>query len=491
MKYLKYILFFFVISFYFLGCKSTSNVGPLEANQKYSEKKLHEDLDYVSRTINEVHPAFYKNVALIGSLENKLNSQKKSINTSLTRHEFFTLLAPVITNLNDGHTTLGVPWNDISNYLDEGGLIFPFDIFFVEGETFIYRNYSNIENLSPGTRLLSINNIPIEIIVSNLTKMLSGANISWRLRRMERQSDFFKALLWLEYGWSDDFKVTYSSNGQINQGDIPGITKQRLRSQRDTTESDPAFEYRMVEDNIGLLSIRYFGEGEKEFNQFLKSSFKTLTQNKINHLVIDVRDNPGGDSGQAEELLSYVMKEPIPITTTVTPRASQQFKSKMKQRIPRLLRWLPLQYLDKRGRKIWRIEEGNLLTIEESPIQPKAKSERFIGDIYVLINEGTFSAASIFASAFKREQLGLLIGRETGGEGGVMYAEPLTFLLPNTQLSLRVSSMIFVLGSENLEESTIGIAPNIVVQKNIDDEIQHIDTVLEQTLRYIKNSSSK
>jgi len=308
---------------------------------------------------------------------------------------------------------------------------------------------------------------------------------------MERQSDFFKALLWLEYGWSDDFKVTYSSNGQINQGDIPGITKQRLRSQRDTTESDPAFEYRMVEDNIGLLSIRYFGEGEKEFNQFLKSSFKTLTQNKINHLVIDVRDNPGGDSGQAEELLSYVMKEPIPITTTVTPRASQQFKSKMKQRIPRLLRWLPLQYLDKRGRKIWRIEEGNLLTIEESPIQPKAKSERFIGDIYVLINEGTFSAASIFASAFKREQLGLLIGRETGGEGGVMYAEPLTFLLPNTQLSLRVSSMIFVLGSENLEESTIGIAPNIVVQKNIDDEIQHIDTVLEQTLRYIKNSSSK
>jgi hypothetical protein len=461
------------------GCKSTSSVKKVDHNSTYSVKNLQSDIDDVFQTINEVHPAFSNNTALSDSLRGHLNTFKSTINNPLSRAEFFTLLAPKITHIDDGHTSLGVPWADMSNYLKKGGLIFPFDIFFVKNNTYIYHNYSSNETIKPGVQLLSINGIPVDRVVSDFTDLLSGENIYWRHRRMEKQSDFFKAFIWLKYGWGENFTLVYSFEDSTREEQIEGITRQQLISQRDTTASTLPFEYQTLNKNSGLLTIRYFGGNEKEFEHFLKYSFKQINQNKITNLIIDVRDNPGGDSGQAEKLLSYLTQDSFPITNTVKARASLQFKSKMKERIPRVIRWLPLQYFDKRGRKIWRAKEGSLITIEEAPLKPKNKSQRFTGDLYLMINEGTFSSASIFASAFKREKLGVLIGRETGGEGRVMFAEPLTFKLQHTQLTLSVSSMIFFLRSENAKESSVGVVPNIVVQKNINDEVDHIDTILE------------
>lgn len=480
MRFKSYILLILFISGLIVGCKSTDSVRETNYTKKYSAADLRQDIDYAYQTINEVHPDFYKNTALSDSLRTQLGTLKKDIKKSLGRAEFFSRLAPAITQLNDGHTTLGVPWPDLSDYMKKGGLIFPFDIFFVDGKTYVYRNYSTDQTIKPGAQLISVNDIPVTKMVSNFTNMLSGANIKWRHRRMEKQSDFFKAFMWFKYGQKKSYRLVYSVDDSVREKQVNGVTRKRLRSQRDTSASTVPLNYHLIGNHIGLLKISNFSRDEKVFTDFLRSSFDRINKSGVTKLIIDLRNNPGGDSGQAEELLSYLINEALPLTKVIKPRASKQFKSKMKKRIPGILRWLPLQRLDKQGRMVWQADEGSIVTLDEIPVEPKDKSRRFTDDVYLLVDEGTFSAATIFADVIKGQKLGVLIGRETGGQGGTMFAQPIRFQLPNTQLSLRVSSMIFPLRSENINESNVGVVPNIIVEENIDDELHHIDTIAER-----------
>ncbi|NGP89388.1 S41 family peptidase [Fodinibius halophilus] len=478
-------VYLLVLTSFLWGCKTTNPAPEIVPSQTFSADALRQDLNFTSRTIQEVHPAFYNQPEIVTSFQQQIDSLKNTMDHRLNRQEFFLKLAPEITAIQDGHTTVGLPWKEVNYYLKNNGRIFPFDIIFGEDGTYVYRNYSKKDQIKAGLKIRSINETPVKEIKTKFTAMFAGKNKAWRLRRMEKQSDFFKALLWINYQWVDTFDIVFSHDGQSYQETVMGISRSALRSQRDST-AHPPFNFTPVDEKTGLLTINYFGEDKKKYDRFLTSSFEQINRSDIDNLIIDIRDNAGGNSDQAEELLSYLADAPFLLETSVAPRASSQFKKKMKQRIPGLVRWLPLQYFDKRGRTIWRAEEGSLVEVEDTPIQPKAPSKRFKGKLYVLINEGTFSTATTFASAVKRKKLGTLIGRETGGEGGTFYAHPLSFQLPNTKLSLRVSSMKFQLGPDSEGDESIGVLPDSTIPQNIGNEIRQIDTILQECKIHIK-----
>src|SRR5699024_6274691 len=120
----------------------------------------------------------------------------------------------------------------------------------------------------------------------------------WRLRRMEGRSDFFKALLWLKYEWDESFRITFTANGKTVQKAVRGVTGKEMLSQRESAAGLPLWDYETLEQTTGLLTIRSFRGDEKEFSQFLESTFKQINKAGVTDLIIDVRDNLGGDSGQ-------------------------------------------------------------------------------------------------------------------------------------------------------------------------------------------------
>ena len=109
-----------------------------------------------------------------------------------------------------------------------------------------------------------------------------------------------------------------------------------------------------------------------------------------------------------------------------------------------MLRWLPLQYLDKRGRMIRGAPEGSIVTVvEKDKYEPKSPEKRFNGKLVVLINGHTFSAASLFAEQIKKYKLGIIAGLEGSQRVGGDFAEPMLINLPNTKLPVNIATAYF------------------------------------------------
>lgn len=127
---------------------------------------------------------------------------------------------------------------------------------------------------------------------------------------------------------------------------------------------------------IGYINISIFAANTYE--QFRKS-LKSLEKQEIDSLIIDVRDNPGGHLGQAEDILSLFFDK-----KTV------------------------LYQLDTKGK----IENKYAST-----------SEKRSYDVVILVNEGTASASEILASCFKDNyKKAKLVGTTTYGKGTIQNA---------------------------------------------------------------------
>lgn len=158
---------------------------------------------------------------------------------------------------------------------------------------------------------------------------------------------------------------------------------------------DKAFEFRVLDANIGYLALNSF-DNESIVKDFAQN-FDRLAATDA--LVIDLRANGGGNSVYGDQILSYLTDKPF---HTARWR-SRQFRP--------LLKAYGIE-------SDWFGENGGIV---------KPNKEKFYAKpIVLLIGSRTFSAAEDFAMQFDFIKRGLLVGEPTGGSTG----QPVTFALP-------------------------------------------------------------
>lgn len=167
-------------------------------------------------------------------------------------------------------------------------------------------------------------------------------------------------------------------------------------------------------DGIGYIKISQFIEG-KTFSEF-KDAYDMLVSQNIKSVIFDVRDNIGGELGTICKVLDVILPEgPI------------------------------IRYADKNGvfEQI-NSDENSLLDVEA----------------VVLINESTYSAAELFASALNDYNVATLIGTTTYGKGMMQYTVPF-----DDGSALKFSmSKFYPPYSDNFEG--VGVVPDIEVKMN-------------------------
>lgn len=208
------------------------------------------------------------------------------------------------------------------------------------------------------------------------------------------------------------------------------ITREEIRLE--TVKSD------VIENNIGYIKITSFDEITYED---FKAQLNQLVTSKVEGLIIDLRNNPGGllniCADIADELLG---KGTIVYTET---KAGER------------------EYLE---------------------------SDRGMVDLpmVVLVNEGSASASEIMAGAIKDHNRGEIIGTTTFGKGVVQRIKPLK---DGSGLKLTVSEY-FTPNGINIHG--IGIEPDIVVELNEDVERMGPDNLsednqLQKAIEVLKN----
>lgn len=447
-------------------------------NEKYFQKnQLVEDLNHWFYIAEQTHPNLYAYIDKDEFLA-KRNIVEKQIADSMTRKEFGRLISPLIFILNHGHAGILEAQNEFANYTKNGGLLFPFDIRVIDNRLFILNNYSDNSELAKGTEIVSVNGMLANELLDSLVQYSRGEREAFKYRFIEQE---FRYKSWLVFSWGKDYELEVKiPNKTTEKVSINGIAAQQLSDRKVKTND---FKHKTINDNNAVLEIKSFQIScKKDFKKFIDESFEQINKAGIQNLVIDLRDNGGGDTRLGDYLLRYISNKPVTQFSkweiVSTPYVKQIVKSD-----PLVLRILGRKHYYK---PILSAKDGDVVTIDwnrwkDSFImkrfyKPEKESKRFKGTVFVLTSDFTFSAASDFCNAIKDNKLGTIIGEETGGLA-TTYTDLHVFYLPNTGILAFTS--IKKSYRPNGKDSGNGIIPDIEIKQTPEDFINGNDKCVD------------
>ncbi|GAF78215.1 unnamed protein product, partial [marine sediment metagenome] len=439
-------------------------------------EKLKEDLDFLFKTIEEVHPNMYAYTPKeeFSPLRDELYCQ---INRPMTRLEFYKLVAPVVASLKSGHTHIQPFPQELKEYKEKGGYVFPLGLRLEMPRVIISRNYSSIE-LPLGATLLKVNGRPAFEIFQKFARLIPAENKNSNPAIIERP-EILGWLLYLEYGpvklWDVEIKT---ADGAVHNYSIKSVSLVKIEATPSKANSEKErnrYKY-IPRCNAALLEINSFGGDPRKFKGFLKRSFQKIQTQKITHLIIDIRENPGGSDMNADALLEHLTAKPYKQFEEARIKLSSQDEKSvapLRQQQPQLFR----------NKKL-----GDIITLKLPAKKPSYNPLRFTGQTYILIGPRSFSTSTSFAATIKRFEIGKLIGEETG-DPLIVYGHTINVQLPNSRLPAVIPGRAFVLPGGKADGR--GVLPDYEAKQKLEDTAKAVDTVLQFTLDLIKKSDSK
>lgn len=349
-----------------------------------------------------------------------------------TTIDYYRLLQNFYLSLRDGHTAIALP----GSYRKEISGRLPLQVRWIKNKVLVVENSSEREgekNIKAGAELTAINGENIQVYIKkNVSPYLHFSTPQDSTERIYRY-DLFQAKP------GEQWKLTFNTP----DGKVVGQTFTFGK-----ISPLPLLQFSVLPGNIGYLQLNSFGD-EKIVQQF-DSIFFALS--KTTALIIDVRNNGGGNGGNGFEILGYLTDKPFYTGKTIIR-----------------------QY-----RPVGRSWEGTeKASIEEEAWKPY-KNKLYTNPIAVLTSGATYSAAEDFTATFKNMKRGVVIGEPSGGSTG----QPVFFALPGGGVGYVCSKRDFF--SDGTEFVGMGIQPDIFAQPTVKGITSGKDDVLNAALNYLQ-----
>ncbi len=212
----------------------------------------------------------------------------------------------------------------------------------------------------------------------------------------------------------------------------------------------PDFRFSLLPGNVAYVQLNSF-DNSKALDGF-KAAFDSIATS--NALILDVRQNGGGDSGYGWNVLGYLTDKPMK-----TGSYSARLYSPLRRARGESVVFEPVESNDSG----W----------------PANGKKLYAKPVVVLTSGQTFSAAEDFAVVFDAMKRGTIIGEPTGGSTG----QPLSFALPGGVMA-RVCTKRDMY-PDGTEWNAKGIQPQVLVRPTVADWKAGRDTVLEAALAHL------
>jgi len=302
----------------------------------------------------------------------------------LTRDEAWRVFATLNPLLADGHLFVGfVDWRgDVRAHLASGGSLFPVGLDVTPDCRVRLHDVENPALMQlEGAQVRGVNGVPMRDICRAMMDRLHGDTRAFRADLLERRFWFF---YWKLYGAPANYRLTFESGGVL---DLPGSTA--LPDLLVAEESfDRQFELTPLAD-AAVLKLGTFAWPKKdEVLAFTRSAFESLRQWKTKTLIIDLRDNGGGNDDQwIEGVMPYLAARRWRTASTYRKRVVVADPAK--------------------GEKTGDVVDGEMQTWYE-PLPDEAA--RFEGMVYVVVGPGTYSSAVVMSTVFQDFGFGKVVG---------------------------------------------------------------------------------
>jgi C-terminal processing protease CtpA/Prc len=428
-------------------------------------------------------------------MDKAFDAAYQSINHEMTELEYYRIIAPVISKIGCGHTWIATT-EATQQKIWENGKILPLKLKFLEREAYCIENNSlDSTSIQKGDRILSVNNYSIDSLLILSNKFSPGDGFidvgKWRIL-----DNVFNQFFTLYVGQSDEYRVKIEKiDGQIKEivvqplslNDTELISKRRYPDRKEKEVKNVGLSF-ISNYSAALLRVREFSDWklkgkEIRFEKELKRCFKKVDSSKIENLIIDLRDNDGGNEKYGLLLFSYLADKPFIGYKQIDFRATHFSFRKYSN-----VGWVEYMAF----RTILRHKKINdstyLLTNDKATSTYKPNENSFEGRVYILTNRGSFSTTSDFTALVHSNKRGIFVGEETGGSY-VGNTSNYTFLitLPNTKIKVNIPLARYqnnVTPGNNFGRGTI---PDYKIHYSIDDIIHGIDKEMETVLSLIKD----
>lgn len=473
------------------GCASLYQPVPLstefpgsELGRQIPAAELRKDFEFLTQTLEQVHPDLYAyaNRESVRALGQRI---ERELVSPMTRTEFFKTVAPFVAQLGDGHTSVFPPTEEYSRFRSEGGLAFPFTVHYdAGGGITIIRNYTTDSSLVEGARILSINGLSADSLFRRFTAEFSGEREIFRTTRAAAQ---FRLLLWLHHVVSPYSIEITSANGLTRNMRLDGIPQTAVLRQDSLRARQfirvPNYSFKRLDGNIGYLDFRSMTD-IPAFDAFLETTFREIKDRTVRGLIIDLRNNGGGDSRLGDALLSFITDSSYHQAERKEWKMSSQYKAYMRSGLPWWVRWFPITWVSAAARNYFGAEDGAIVVQRYESRTPPPNPLRYRGKVCFLIGPGTFSSAMMLANTVADFRIAKLIGEQSGGIPN-SFGEIYRFDLPNSKLRVSVSSARFVRANGDVEDRR-GVVPDIIVHQADEGTGSTVDSVLEAAKQWIE-----
>lgn len=456
-------------------------VAEADLDHTFTREQFAADLDACVAMLERIHPALYARTtreAVAAARERAL----VGIDSPWTRLRFAPRLSAFLATFDDGHTSARFPREEFRRYVQGGGRFLPFDLSDELGSYRAQPLYEPVHDLLAGDRIASLGGRPIDEVVAELEAMTSGPP-RWK---RESATKNLRAMAWLagidpviEIGWE-------KPDGRRIERWLQGVMWHESQQARGVD-----YEFRTLPGRVGYIDFRSMSDRDA-FEEFLEATFERIQAEQISGLIVDLRNNGGGDSQLGDDLLAYLNAKPYRMAARKEWRASDEYRAFLLTRLSPWIRWLPLAWVHPMGRQLFGAETGESVVFEselEEPESDEDKPDRFHGPCVFLIGPRTFSSALMLADAVATYDLATVMGEETS-ECPTGFGEVMAFVLPNSQLTVQVSSARFVRASGD-EKDLGGVRPDIEVKQNPADLRIGIDTALERARAFVSERAMR
>lgn len=355
-------------------------------------------------------------------------------------------------------------------YRDAGGKAFPLGIRVVGGAVRVAVNGSGDASIAVGDEIVSLDGRPLREVIARLGAHVSADNDYMLGTLLEGQ---FGAALWRERGAEEHWKlVLHGADGKTRTVRVPARSRDEFKAAigkapKQLDLSWTAREARVLDGGIAYLRPGPFYnavEGATDmwdasaFKTFIDQSFERFLEADAKTLVIDLRDNPGGDNSFSDLMIAWFADRPWRFASSFRVKVSQGAIDTNAKRVP--LEQDPNGTAHRYAAEYAKRKLGEVFAFELPEAKPR-EGRRFSGKVYLLINRHSYSNTANVAALAQDLKFATIVGEETS-DLATTYGAMEQFVLPKTGIVVGFPKAYIVRMSG--DTTPRGVVPDIAIE---------------------------
>jgi hypothetical protein len=449
----------------------------------YNPDQLVADFRIARQTLEEGHSGIYRYTSK-EELDRRFDQAEKSLTKPMTVLEFYRILAPVVAASKCGHTDVSLPKDFLKAFAAKNGIL-PLHVRVLEGKPYVFRDLSGAPPSLTGKEIRSINGVSASTIVEKMLAAASGDGDIQTVRMRRISGWAFSSKLSTLLGLSGPYEVAYWEPKEQRERKVKlaGANLAQLQEAARVKfpqdhDAKPAGEIQFLDEGmIAVMKVRGFSEfadtqGKKRLAEFFQESFSAMKEKGTKTLILDLRNNGGGEDELGKRLLSYLLDQPFKYYDELVINA-REFAFQKYTRLP-----------DVPANMVERMPNGKYRALmhPNSGIQQPSQPA-FAGKVFILMNGHSFSTTAEFLSHAHFHKRAEFIGEESGGAyyGNTSGVVP-AVTLPNTKLIVYVPLLSYYLAVSGYKPAAHGVLPDHPVHYSIDELLEGKDKEFDLAL---------